>query len=783
MKIKTNSILKILSLGVGLALGIVLIAKVCFELSYDRCFKDSDRIYAITTGYSHAGQEEAEYDNVSGGVAPGFVESVPGAEKATRYTFLFDSGKFFTEDKNVITGDLLAADSCFFEIFDRPFLAGDPLSATCGWSGEVAVSRTFAEKLGGVNEAIGKTVIPESMPKLTLNVVGVFEDYPDNCSVKCDLLVGISAMGKRSIDNWMGNDRYRGFVRLAEGTDPASLKGAIRAMQLKHQDLEQLEKNGTKLWYNLVPFQSKHVRDSGTRSMIYILAIVAFLIILISVMNYVLIAVSDVVRRSKEMGVRKCYGAEGRNIYGMLFGETAVNLLAALALALIVVFAFRGSIESITGASLASLFIPQTIWTLACVAILVFLVSAIVPAAMFDKVPVSQAFRNFKDNKRRWKLSLLFVQFAIDAFMISLVLVAGAQYSKIVGYDPGYGYKNLVYFELSGVDIEKKMTLADEFRKMPEVEGAELAYCLPLEGSSGNNIYLPEDVNKELFNIADQYGATDGFFDLMGFRLVEGAAPHGPLEVAVSEKFVTEMKKYADWSDGAVGKEIFISEHNGSAASEAFTICGVYKDYLIGGADRPDTRPSIRFVFEKNDDWLDGCDKLVVKLRSLDSGSVEKLAALLKRVLPDSVAEPVIYKEKLRSLYDTSKNVSRLFLIGAIFSIIIALLGLIGYVRDESERRSAEIAVRKVNGAQSGEIVRMFVIDILKICIIAAVLGDICAWFVARRLLEMFAVKITAGPLYFIAADIVIIVAVVVTTVLNSLRVSRRNPVDSLKNN
>ena len=121
-------------------------------------------------------------------------------------------------------------------------------------------------------------------------------------------------------------------------------------------------------------------------------------------------------------------------------------------------------------------------------------------------------------------------------------------------------------------------------------------------------------------------------------------------------------------------------------------------------------------------------------------------------------------------------------LAGCIISILIALFGLIGYIRDESQRRSKEMAVRKINGASVKEIVSIYVAEIMKLSIPAIILGNVGAWFAASAWLRNFSEKIALSPWYFIFADIVIIALVSFCVVMNSLRISRSNPVDSLKN-
>lgn len=786
MRRKSDLIIKVLSLGVGMAIAVILIAKVCFELSYDNVYKDIDRIYKIRTGAVMQG-EDKDFGQVSGAIAPGFKAEVPGVLEATRFTSIFNSENFIIDDDgSKVAAEHLLADSCFFRIFNRQFLAGEPEKALRSWSGDVAISKTFAEKLGGVGAAVGKQIANEDNPNLKLTVCGVYEDFPKNGSINADVILSIEAMSKWSLSNWVGNDRYVAFVKLAEGVDPASLKDAIHEMQKAHQPLEEMEKSGLTLWYFLSPLATEHSSKPEVRNLVFILAIIAALLLLVSIMNYVLVAISDVIRRAREVGVRKCYGAESWDINRILLRETACNLGLSLAVAAALVLAFRGAIESLLGVPVQDLITPLSVWIVICVVVLVFLVSAIIPAQMFTRIPISSAFRGYKESKRRWKISLLAFQFAINAVLVSLVLIVSFQYRKVLNTDPGYEYRNLVYETFPSYDQTKMNAIAGALRSLPEVEAAELTYTMPFEKASGNNVYLPGD-DRELFNIADEYGASEGFFDMMGFRLVEGSVPKGPNDVAVSKSFVTKMAAFADWSDGAVGKIVNISEHG------QVTICGVYEDYVIGDVTDMDERPSVRFCWNRDFyteadkdvdkyDWSGLMHTIVIKLNEVTPAAMRKVEKTIREVAPDSDAEVKAYSETLVNMYDSTKQMKRTYELGALFALLIAVIGLISYVRDENFRRSAEIAVRKVNGAQSSEIVSMLVTDILKVAVFAVIVGDTAAWLVAHYWLQQFAVKIALNPLFFIAADIIVLAIIVSVIVIGSLRIAHTNPVESLKN-
>ena len=784
MKKNSDILIKVLSLGIGLAVGIVLIAKVFFELSYDSFYKDIDRVYTIRTWYSQQGDEH-DYGQVSGAVAVGFMEEVPGVEAGTRTTYVFNGDTYLDENGNKLKATLVCADTCFFKVFDRPILAGNPEQALSKW-GCVMVSRSFAEKLvdempgqagHDVSSVIGKQIANADMDGLKLTIEGVFEDFPKNGSLDYDILLSMETYGKQSTDIWLGNDRYKGYVKLMPGIDPNTLTDAIRKMQEAHQPLEQIEAQGTSLKYFLKPFSNMHTSSPEVKTQVILLSIVAALLIIISLLNYILIVISSMVKRSKEVGVRKCYGAEGKHIYGMLTKEALLHIILSLALAAVIIFAGRSIVENLLGVPFQTLLVSRSIMAIAAVLLFVLVISIVVPAELYQRIPVYAALKNYTENSRHWKLVLLGVQVLINVFLVVMMLIIGRQYQKVSNADTGYDYKNLYYFDLFDGDRQAQVRAVETLKRLPEVSGVAASYNLPYMGSNGDNVSLPED-DRELFNIADQYDCSPEFYDLMGIRFLEGRAPRDSSEVVVDEKFVQKMAEFTDWNDGAVGKQVFITGHeNGTMDKGYFTISGVYKSYLIGNLQGVDERPSALFYGEigSMSSWM---PHILFKVRP---EALENVRGALNEALPDKEINIVSYEEQMRAAYADSKKMRNTMAIGAVFSLLIALLGLIGFIRDESLRRSKEMAVRKINGATTRDILSVFASDILKLSTVMAVIACIAAYFVAHKWLEQFAEKVSLNPLYFIGGALLVLTIVLGVVVLNCLRIARANPVESLK--
>ena len=131
-------------------------------------------------------------------------------------------------------------------------------------------NQSFAQKMGGVSETIGKVIANEDLPQFAMTVEGVFKDFPYHSSVRYDVLLSMESYGKGSTENWIGNDRYKGYVRLEDGTDPEMLAPAIRLMQEKNyspEDIRMAEESEIDIHFFLSPLVEEHTSSDNIRNM------------------------------------------------------------------------------------------------------------------------------------------------------------------------------------------------------------------------------------------------------------------------------------------------------------------------------------------------------------------------------------------------------------------------------------------------------------------------------------------------------------------------------------
>ena len=785
MKKLNIGIFKVLSLAVGLAVGLVLIAKISFESSYDKFYPDWQDIYCITSEYTKASEEgTSQYSQTPGAVAYYFGQEIPQIMYGTRATPIVydDQSNVYTQDNHKLTihTPVVLIDTNHFKVFPRPILTGDPVNVLSNWN-RAMISRSFAEMLGGVEKAVGQLIFLEEYRTIPIEVGGVFEDIPENSSFRFDIGISLDAMDEmmrmmgsdfRSTMNWVGNDRYISRVKLYPGTDPASLEDALTTVEDKYLPLEDLKSAGVDIHYTLSPLTAEHSSSPGTKRTNLILGVVAAALILASVLNYIMIVISSLLGRAKGLAVRRCYGAGNGSIMGIVFKETLINLAVSLVLAVLLIIALRNPIEYVLTTSLGALFSPQSLWVLALTVAVVLLIAAWIPGRAFQSIPIAVAFRNYVDNKKIWKRTLLFLQIVLASLLISLLSLIAMQYNRWVNDDPGFDYDRLVGCPMSGVPYSTRNALLQSVSSVPGVEIAGTADETMLFYCSGNNVYMPGE-SEELFNVGDLYSANANWSGLFGIDIVEGRNFSTPKEVMVDENFAKRLSELRGWTDGVIGKQILMTEHSQSG-DDVFTIVGVFEDVRVGTVVYEDTRPNILFYNENP------CDYLVIKVSSMTPEVLSGIQSALDGVEPDRY-ELMTYTSAIYDAYQPARTIRESILAAGVVTVLIALFGLIGYTADETGRRRKEVALRKINGAQPGQIIGIFIRDIGRLAVIAVIVGCVGSYFIFDLMLKSFDVKATAPVWLFIAVAAALLGLLAAVVIIRCHSIARSNPADSLR--
>ena len=776
-----HNFVKILCLALGLAISSVIIAEIYFEQTYDTYFPGWERTYMISeVGTNHG--ETMEFTNTSGATAQGVKQYAPMVEAATSTHYFYDDAQCKMEDQNIISANIRMADSCFFDVFPQKILIGkakqilsQPLSCL--------IDSETAAKIGG--NVVGKHFTLSNYPGTTFTIYGVFEAFPWGSSFhgtqmilsRCSVPYVYSYDGR---DQWVGNDSYRSYIRLAKGHEAKELKPYVNKMREDHFPLKEMKNMGIELNYDFTVLSDVYTQDPYVKKMGWIMGIIAFVLLFTSVMNYLLIIVGNLVGRSREMAVRKCYGAESKNIHAIIFSEALVHVGLAVVLAAVLVFLCKGTIENFLSAPVSTLVLNRGSWILVAICILVLLVGGLLPGWLYNKIPVAIAFRGYNENRNRWKLGLLGVQFVISGLLFSLLYIVNGQYQLMLGLNPGYDYDHVAIVSIDASNRDQRNQCLAEIRRMPNVKDCSSTFNVPLDGydRSGNMVGVPGD-EKNTFNIMEMSGVDDNFFKMLNIPIVQGSffteRNDSCRQVIIDERGAEKLIKTWHWKDGVVGKQITCTGHD----DNIFTICGVCRNIRWGavetGGDGMNEFPDLYFYSAKTAYYM------LVKFNELRDESLSELQSKVQAMYPNNKVIVKSYASELANQYASQLNFRNGILVAGIVTMIIALFGLVGYTSDEVNRRRKEIAIRKVNGAKVKDILRIFLKDIMKIALPCIIVGDLGAWLIARQWLMSFSEKITMTPLLFIGVTIILLVIIGLSVVINCYKVANSNPVKYLK--
>lgn len=696
-----HNIQKVICLALGLAVGAVLITELHFDQTYDQWYDSWDRTYIIKEQVTRTdGEKPAGYWQTPGAIAPGMKHYAPMVEAATRTTVIGSGVQCRLDAEHALEADVMAADTSFFDLFPRPILSGNarevlakPLCCL--------VSRSVAQALGG--EVMGRKFTMADYGSTPFEIGGVFDDFPWHSSLHgTQVVLSMATLSESSTDNWMGNDRYVSYIRLARGHQADEIQPFARKMLEENVDMDAVHSAGVDV--DFVPYllSEKHSHDEHVRMMDWIMGLMAVVLLSLSLMNYLLIAIGNMVARSTEMAVRKCFGASRSDVGIITLAETAVHVALAVLLAAALLMACRGSIESYLSAPLSALLSGRACWLLAATGLLVVLLAGAVPAWLYGHVPVATVFRGYTRNRRHWKLGLLASEFCIVALFACLLYTVQAQYGLMVNRHTGYDSRDVAILEVQEATQQDKQKLLHELSRMSQVQAVSSATSIPLEqyGVSGDNVLLPGD-DRELFNASDLYNVTDGYLQVMGLKLSQGTffteRTDDCGQMLVSESFAQRVAQAAGWPDGALGKRVRVTGHSDAAYAQGLTIVGIFPDIKVGGCSTDNEQRKGRPQFITYSPLVQ--EYMLLRLHHLTAEDMTAVRNRVEALLPGRVVRLKSWEAEQRAQYHSEMSFRNVTALCVGVTLCIALLGLLGYTADEVNRRSKEMAVRKVNGA------------------------------------------------------------------------------------
>ena len=752
-----SNVTKVISLSLGLTIGILLFSQIAFELNYEKCYPEADRLVLVRGGGENVktGEKGEGYDDsLFAPMAEAFRSDLSQWIENATVIFNFETLNVFKDGHKLKDVNYAYVDTCYFRTFGIKVLKGNPEELQR--AGSIFVSETFVRDAFGGQDPVGQKLSLDKQHELTVR--GVYQDTPENTAYHFDFVAPIYAGGGYiGGGTWGRNDIYYTILRLRDGVDREEINRQIyKAMQKYYPDSADDE---WRSFYDAQPLPEIHLDDSNTRTRLYIYGFLGFAIFFVAIMNYVLVAIATMSRRAKSIGVHKCSGASAINIFSMFLFETGIVVLISVIVALFIIFNTKDLIEDLLSVQLSSLFTLETLWVPMLIVFVLFMVAGVLPGRLFSRIPVTQVFRRYTDGKKGWKRSLLFVQFMGVSFVMGILLVSLMQYHHLINSDMGIRTPGLVEAE-TWMSPEEAENMVSDLRRQPMVENATRSmhgvlgeyWTRGLIDNSGKRI------ETLMYNPCDK-----NYAETMGITIIEGKDMQNEGDVLVNEEVVRLMK----WTDGAVGKRL-------NDFDKAGTIVGVFRN--VRNTSFLYKQFPVALVYSHNTSHT-----FDVRLKQPYDESLKKLNEYMEQVHSTKALEFIPIDTMLKEIYRNVYRFRNSVWITSTFILLIVVMGLIGYVNDETQRRSKEIAIRKVNGAEASTILRLLSRDILYVAVPSVLIGIVVSYFTGKAWLDQFAETIDMNALYFVGTALVIIALIVVCVVVRAWRIANENPVNSIK--
>jgi putative ABC transport system permease protein len=763
----------------GLTLGIIsstlILTYISYELSFDRFHKNSDRILRVYSTATMGGANEA-WIQTPAPLASFLQNKFSDVNKTVRIARI-PKGLLSAGDKNFFEEKMIMADSSIFDVFTFPLIIGNR-NDVLAQPNSVVLTESFAEKYFGKNNPIGKTI--RYNRKTDLTVTGIMKNIPENSHLQFDMVVSMSAAKTFFWGDFLENRMNTVvFVYLLTnpGTDFDRFEKAVSESTREYSGGDF----GDNQLYHVQTLRSIHLHSdmggefgtNGDIKNVYILATIAFLILVIACINYINLSFSIIIRRSTELGIRKIMGARKKQLIFLYLQDAFILAGIAVIVSVVIVPDLLPWFGGLVGVNLAEYIkIKNLIPGIVLLFLIISLITGLSSGWISTRINPMDALRKTlihrKKNIGTQGLLVLF-QFGVSIALISSTLIVYRQMRFIRNLNLGFSKEQLMIIPLDDKKILSKIIpFKHDLIMNSNILSASAVSDLPgamiwvtsidYDGSNKQNTTM------SFLEIDKDFIKTFGVHLRKGYLPGDTTTPYSGTQYLLNESAVKKL----GWNK-PLGKRF--SCYNGK---EGF-VTGIIGDFHFKTLHK-EIEPLFLYIREEEPKYL------AVKLNTHDiTGSVAFIKHQWNNIAPDSPFEYFFYDSYYDHLYKKEALFGKIIFIFSMIAILIACMGLFGLAAFFSERRTKEIGIRKVNGAVVAEILKMLNSEFIKWVVMSFIISTPVSWYAMHKWLQTFAYKTELSWWIFILAGISALAIALLTVSWQSWRAATRNPVEALR--
>jgi putative ABC transport system permease protein len=802
-KNKVYSSINILGLAVGLATCIIILLYVSHELKYDKHHEHSDRIYRITSHIDFAGNF-IELASTSAPMGPALKENFPEVEAMTR---LRPRGSYVVkkDGENFRESGFVFSDSSFFNVFTVPLIDGDPNNALTT-PNTVAISKDMALKYFGSTNVVGETITIQN--DFDLEITAVYENMPATSHFHFNFLISMNTTDEGNNNAWLSNN-FRTYLKLKPETDPKVFEdhfSFIKKTYIEPQlqqfmgiTMAEFEEAGNRADYRLQPLEDIHLYSSltgefeanGSITYVYIFSGLALFILLLACINFMNLSTARSSQRAKEVGIRKSLGSARSSLAGQFLLESIILSFIALFIGLLLVELTLPFFSELAGRSISSSYLSNLPLALGIIGIVTAtgLLAGTYPAAMLSSFqPVRVLKGTFLERKGhgRFRKGLVVFQFSISMIIIAGLLIINNQLEFIQNKDIGFNKEQVVIVEgayslggSSSIESYKNQISTNSF-----IKSATVSSFLPVEGYGLNDLaYWPQGESPSQDNtISLQSWKVDHqYIPTLGMEISEGRNFSVERSTDQTAVILNESAIKQLGLENPLGKSIStyaLNHEDGSIdqnTTVSYQIIGIVKDFHYQSL-RDNITPLVLINRPSS-------GNIAFKFSGVEAGTVLRvLEEEWKRMAPSQPFEYSFLDQRFEQMYRAEQRVQNLMSSFSILAILIACLGLFGLSAYSAEKRSKEIGIRKVLGANVSSILSLISREFLGLIFISFLVSIPISYFIMQQWLQQFTYRTQIGWSVFLVSGLITMGIALITVSWQSVKAALMNPINSLRN-
>ena len=791
-RFKLETAMNFVGLTVAFAACYLMLTQIDYHRGYNHSIPDGERVFRLESSFGVLGNR----------IVNAMIAQMPQVEAVSEFWYV-TYGDEFSSGKNAVMHLCMPTNLTPFGAIGARCLDGKLMWNSYGERSIIIPASLARQLYDGRTDVAGQPIVWNGD---RMKVQGVYEDFPDNCSMKnyvyfddsqflddwkeCSFILYVKLRPEVDVEEFRQNFAQL-FKRFAWEQER---KRALASGQVNPEQIpdvrKQLEKYFTDNGFRLRPihetwFSGVNIEDLGNRSALFVIELACLLIVMIAAVNFLNFTLAESPMRIRSINTRRVLG---KGLWSLRFGllsETVLTALAALALSLVLCAAvsqgYMGLVEEENGIGLlmGSVELGAHLGLVAlmvCISVVVGIAAGAYPAwfaTSFEPALALKGSFGLTPKGRRLRSALVALQLGIALLMVIFIGILQAQSRYVYRSDYGFAKDEVVCAQLWGEKMwQKKAEIRKLLLKMDGV--TSVSYSRFMLGTQ--DFYLGWTRYDKEHNANTSFTCLYvdcNYLRTMGIQVVEGR----DFNELDSNCFIINKVLRQQFPSLEMGQQI---------SDEAMPVVGVCENFRFASVRKDRMQEPLAFVTLSEDykGWGDQLGMLNVRIsKEADKYQVrQQIQEFLSELSEGDEVTASFLDEQIEQLYqDERRFVRQMFWLSAI-SLTITLIGVCCLTMFETEYRRKEMGIRKVMGASTREILMLFSRRYLWLLAISFVIAAPLAWYLGHQWLQSFAEHTPVYWWLFPLALLVVSIVTLATVILQSWRVANENPVNSIKN-